>query len=123
MYWSYRENGTSDTFFPLMIRVKSGDPTAVAAAVRAAIRKIDAGAAITRVTPMAQVISDSLGQPRFYLALLALFASVAMLLGVAGLYGVSPLDVRTWGWRPPRYSSPGSWLRWCRPIAPRVWIR
>jgi len=74
--------------FPLMIRVKRGDPTAIAPAVRAAIRAIDPTAAVADVRPMPEVIATSLGQPRFYLSLLGAFAVVALVLAVAGLYGV-----------------------------------
>jgi ABC-type antimicrobial peptide transport system permease subunit len=38
--------------------------------------------------PMSQVISTSLGNPRFYFSLLGTFAAVALVLAVAGLYGV-----------------------------------
>jgi ABC-type antimicrobial peptide transport system permease subunit len=38
--------------------------------------------------PMSQVISMSLGNPRFYFSLLGTFAAVAMVLALAGLYGV-----------------------------------
>jgi ABC-type antimicrobial peptide transport system permease subunit len=37
---------------------------------------------------MPDVISISLGQPRFYLSLLGAFAAVALILAIAGLYGV-----------------------------------
>jgi len=74
--------------FPLMVRVKRGDPAAVAPAVRAAIRAIDPTAAVANVQPMREVIATSLGQPRFYLSLLGAFAVVALVLAVAGLYGV-----------------------------------
>src|SRR5213076_3000929 len=40
------------TGFPLMIRVKRGDPAAIAPAVRAAIRAIDPTAAVASVRPM-----------------------------------------------------------------------
>jgi putative ABC transport system permease protein len=76
------------TGFPLMIRVKRGDPAAIAPAVRAAIRAIDPTAAVASVRPMPEVIATSLGQPRFYLSLLGAFAVVALVLAVAGLYGV-----------------------------------
>ena len=87
MYWTFpaTEQWTS---FPLMIRVKRGDPAAVAPAVRAAIRAIDPTAAVANVRPMSEVIATSLGQPRFYLSLLGAFAVVALVLAVAGLYGV-----------------------------------
>jgi ABC-type antimicrobial peptide transport system permease subunit len=37
---------------------------------------------------MPDVIASSLGQPRFYLSLLGAFAVVALVLAIAGLYGV-----------------------------------
>ena len=40
------------------------------------------------ILPMSDVIASSLGRPRFYLSLLGAFAAVAILLAVAGLYGV-----------------------------------
>ena len=87
MYWAYPATELW-TSFPLMIRVKRGDPAAVAPAVRAAIRAIDPTAAVASVRPMPEVIATSLGQPRFYLSLLGAFAVVALVLAVAGLYGV-----------------------------------
>jgi putative ABC transport system permease protein len=87
MYWSYLQSGQSSSF-PLMVRVKSGDPAAIAPSVRSVIRAIDPTAAIARVLPMPDVISGSLGQPRFYLSLLGAFAAVALILAIAGLYGV-----------------------------------
>jgi ABC-type antimicrobial peptide transport system permease subunit len=71
-----------------MVRVKSGDPAAIAPLVRAAIRSLDPTAAIADVRPLPEVIAASLGQPRFYLSLLGAFALVALVLAVAGLYGV-----------------------------------
>jgi ABC-type antimicrobial peptide transport system permease subunit len=87
MYWSYLQSGQSASF-PVMIRVKNGDPAAIAPSVRSVIRAIDPTAAIAAVLPMPDVISISLGQPRFYLSLLGAFAAVALILAIAGLYGV-----------------------------------
>ena len=71
-----------------MVRVRSGSPTAVTNAVRQAIRSVDPGAAVANVLPMSEVTAKSLGRPRFYLTLLAVFAAVAVLLAIAGIYGV-----------------------------------
>ncbi|HEY7236248.1 MAG TPA: ABC transporter permease [Gemmatimonadaceae bacterium] len=87
MYWTYAQGGQSSTF-SLMIRVRRGDPAAIAPSVRAAIRALDPTAAVAAVLPMPEVIAASLGQPRFYLSLLGAFAAVALLLSIAGLYGV-----------------------------------
>ena len=87
MYWTYLQSGQSSGF-PIMIRVKRGDATAIAPAVRAAIRRIDPSVAVADVYAMPDVIARSLGAPRFYLSLLGAFAVVALVLAIAGLYGV-----------------------------------
>jgi ABC-type antimicrobial peptide transport system permease subunit len=56
--------------------------------VRAAVRRIDPLAAVSAVSPMTDVIAKSLGRPHFYFSLLGTFAAVAILLAMAGLYGV-----------------------------------
>jgi putative ABC transport system permease protein len=88
MYWSYRQSSPGASDFPLLVRVRSGDPAAVFAAVRSAIHNLDPTSAIGDVRTMPDVIALSLGRPRFYLSLLGSFAAVALLLAVAGLYGV-----------------------------------
>lgn len=88
MYWSWRQSGLGSTNFPLMIRVRTGAPGAVLPAVRDAIRGVDPTAAIGDVRTMDEVIARSLGRPRFYFAMLGTFAGVALVLALAGLYGV-----------------------------------
>lgn len=87
VYWTWRQAGRGTTSFPVMVRV-SGDPGAMARPVLAAIHGVDRGAAVTKVAPMSDVIGRSVGRPRFYLTLLGVFAVVALLLAMAGLYGV-----------------------------------
>ncbi|HWG54068.1 MAG TPA: ABC transporter permease [Gemmatimonadaceae bacterium] len=87
MYWTYAQGG-ADSDYPLMVRVTRGDPAAVLSEVRAAIHGVNANVAVSHVIPMHDVIEQSLGQPRFYLSLLGTFAVVAILLAIAGLYGV-----------------------------------
>jgi predicted permease len=88
MYRPFPRVGNGPSSFPLMIRVKRGDPAAIAGSVRAAIRSIDPTAAVADVRTMPEVIQSSLGQPLFYLSMLGAFAIVALLLALAGLYGV-----------------------------------
>ncbi|MGD8278721.1 MAG: FtsX-like permease family protein, partial [Gemmatimonadota bacterium] len=87
MYAHYEQWNPSNTNFPILVK-SSGDPVRVARGVAAAIHSVDPGAAVSRVRPMTDVIAASVGRPRFYLVLLGIFAGVALLLAIAGLYGV-----------------------------------
>ena len=88
MYWPMLREGRGQSDFPIVVRVKRGDPTAMVTAIRAVIHRVDQTAAVASVRPMTEVIATSLGQPRFYLSLLGAFAAVAIVLALAGLYGV-----------------------------------
>ena len=65
MYFTYAQGWQGTSIFPLMVRVRRDDPTAVVPQVRAAIRMIDPTAAIADVAPRDEVIARSLGAPRF----------------------------------------------------------
>jgi predicted permease len=87
LYAHYEQWSSGNTNFPILVKV-AGDPVRVARAVTTAIHSVDPGAAVSRVRPLTEVIAASVGRPRFYLTLLGIFAGVALLLAVAGLYGV-----------------------------------
>ncbi|HUF28557.1 MAG TPA: ABC transporter permease [Gemmatimonadaceae bacterium] len=87
IYWHFRQSG-GWTAFPIVVRVERGDPAAIAGAVRAAIRGVDPKVAVTHVRTMSEVIGASLGRQRFYVTLLGVFAGVAVVLAVSGIYGV-----------------------------------
>jgi len=71
----------------LVVRA-SGDPLALAAAIRREIRTRYPDQPIGEVKRMTDVVADSLKQPRFYTALLGGFAGLALALAAAGIYGV-----------------------------------
>ena len=75
--------------FPFMIAtVRSPLPaSATATAVRAALNKIDPELPMIQPGPLTQLMSDSLGQQRLSTTLLGIFASVALLLALIGIYG------------------------------------
>lgn len=71
----------------------STDPIALAPAIRAEMRRIDPNLAMTEFTPLDQLIAGSVARPRFYTALLALFAGVALALAATGIFGVMSYSV------------------------------
>jgi predicted permease len=87
MYWSYLQASPGAARFPIMIRT-SGDPETITSAVRNAVLSIDRTAAVANVASMPEVIARSLASPRFYMILLGSFAGVALVLALAGLYGM-----------------------------------
>jgi predicted permease len=71
----------------------NGEPTSLTGAVRGAIQKVDKDLPVFRVTTMERLVADSLAQRRFSMFLLGVFASVALILAIVGLYGVMSYSV------------------------------
>lgn len=71
----------------------SGDPRAAAAAVRGAVREIDAGLPIYGLQTLSDLVGDSLVRPRFLSMLLLAFSVIAMVLAAVGIYGVMAYSV------------------------------
>ena len=65
-----------------------GDPLAVAGAIQAKVRAIDASLPISRARTMEEVVHGSLEPQRFNTVLLAAFAAVAVTLAGVGIAGV-----------------------------------
>ncbi len=62
-------------------------PDAVARTVRGALNKLDPELPLIQPATMDKVFSDSLGQQRLTTTLLGVFAAVALLLAIIGIYG------------------------------------
>src|SRR5262245_5695646 len=78
---------TQNSFMSLVVRA-SVDPTSLTGAVRGAISGLDKDLPVFRVKTMDQFVSESMAQRRFAMALVGIFAAVAMALACVGLYGV-----------------------------------
>ena len=66
-----------------------GDPLAMVAPVRAQFRSIDPEQPVFEIASMDQLLSEMVAQRRFSMALLGIFAALALVLGVVGVYGVT----------------------------------
>ena len=84
----YLERPTSVYAYLTLVLRASGDPSALAPAVRRAVWSVDPNVTISQVLKMDDVAATAVSAPRFYLLLLAVFACVALLLSAVGIYGV-----------------------------------
>ena len=66
----------------------TGDPMALAAAVRAEVRALDPNLPLAQVRSMTEIVATSLSEPRFTGVLFGVFAGLALLLAAIGVYGV-----------------------------------
>ena len=64
------------------------DPAAYTSRIREAVRAVESRAPISAVTTMQQTIDTATADTRFYVALLAAFAAIAVVLAAVGIYGV-----------------------------------
>jgi putative ABC transport system permease protein len=85
LYLPYQQN--SWTWGNFFVRTTS-DPAALTRSFTDAIRSGDKTVPVTGVQPLAQAISDTVAQARFYTLLFALFGATGLLLTLTGIYGV-----------------------------------
>jgi putative ABC transport system permease protein len=91
IYFSYAQiNFSAET--SLVVR-SSGDPARLSDGVRSAVREVNANAPVLRIKTMSDVLAQSTAQQRFTMTLMAVFAGVALVMAIIGLYGVMSYSV------------------------------
>jgi len=89
-YLPYRGGGWT----PIHVIVHTaGEPAAAVPLLRAALRDVDPSLPLSDVQTLDDVVSESVASMRFVTMLLGSFAGVALLLALAGIYGVIAYSV------------------------------
>ncbi|MFC1627615.1 ADOP family duplicated permease [Gemmatimonadota bacterium] len=86
VWWSWASFGAGGWRSSILVRT-AGDPAALLPALRDAVWEVAPDQPITETYTMSDRISQSLDEPRFYMAILLVFALVAILLAAGGIYG------------------------------------
>jgi putative ABC transport system permease protein len=73
---------------PTIVLRTSVEPTSLASALRNVVSEVDTGVPVDHVETMEQIVSVSVGEPRFRTAVLLMFAILALFVASIGLYGV-----------------------------------
>jgi len=89
----FLDQAQTPMYFGALVVRTAVPPAAMAQAVQQAIHAVDPDQAISHVQTMEQVVGESVARPRLESLLLTIFAGVALLLAVVGLYGVLAYSV------------------------------
>jgi len=91
MYVSYLQK--PDRRMSLVLRTEAPDASQLTQAARAEVKAFDPAQIIWRVQTLEQLLGTSVAPRKFNMLLLAIFASVALVLAAIGLYGVMSYSV------------------------------
>ena len=80
------------SYITLVVRTE-GNPAPFSGTVKNTVWSFDHNLAISEVLTMDDVVAEANAQPRFEMALLAVFAGVALILAAVGIYGVMSYSV------------------------------
>ena len=92
IYFPHTCEGWGPIWAQLVIRTE-GDPTLLAPALRTVVRDIDPQVPVAQPVTMADILQRRTGARRFSTVLIGLFAATALVLIVAGTYGVTSYTI------------------------------
>jgi putative ABC transport system permease protein len=78
---------------PDLVVHTAGEPTALVPVLRSILAEMDPNIPLSDVATMEDMVGQSVGSQRFIMVLVSLFASLALLLALAGVYGVQSYSV------------------------------
>jgi predicted permease len=89
-YYPLYQTASAATF---LVARTTGDPEALAASIREAVHGVDPGQPVSNLKTMEQRVAMSLGPRRSAVALLTVFAGMALCLAAVGLFGLVRYNV------------------------------
>lgn len=91
IYVNYKQRPRAAYQFDIVLRTSS-DPSAISASMRRLVNQLDPAVPV-RIDTFSRIFSDSLSARRFNLLLVGVFALAALLLAMAGVFGVLAYSV------------------------------
>ncbi len=89
----FLSNSQAPMYFATIVVRATGDPLQIARDAEAAVHRVDPDQAVSSIQSMETVFSDSVSRPRFQAVLLLVFAALAIVLAMIGVYGVVSFSV------------------------------
>jgi len=84
----FLDQAQTPMYFSALVVRTALPPAAMARAVEDAVHAVDPDQAISHVETMEDVVAESVARPRLESVLLGIFAAIALVLAIIGLYGV-----------------------------------
>jgi predicted permease len=89
----FLSNSQAPMYFATFVVRATGDPRQIARSAEAAVHRVDPDQAVSDIQSMETVLSDSVSSPRFQAILLVVFAGLAIVLAMIGVYGIVSYSV------------------------------